>query len=266
MKKPFLTKLNIVIIVILLLVGVISLFTHIIVTKDSLRTSTGTNLCYVIYNNKELNELLDSKKIPKEILDNLSESECNNVTTKMFDKLYDGEEKILDEIDIRSIIKESIIVYEEKSGMDIYSNIEEDLLEVSRKIVENFNDKSLYSEINTISTVSSYYIIPLVIVVILLLAIIVNEKENSPLIVGLLLISISFVSYYFLLEVPRMLYKHISIIKLLNIDLSIKTEEIATSICCVILFIGLFALAIYVVKKVRKIYRRSRVAYLDRYY
>jgi len=266
MKKPFLTKINIVIIVILLLIGVISLFTHIMVTKDNLLTSAGNNLCDVIKNDKNLLDILDTKKIPLEVLDYISENECRNVTIKIFDNLYSEKEVVIDDIDIRLIIKEAVLRYEELYDTDIYNNIEKELIEVSTKISEEFNNVNNYNEIKTITDITGYYYIPFIIVGILLILLIVKEKENSPLIIGLLFTSVSFIGYYILIEVPKIINKHISIIRLLNIDLSIKTEEIATNICCIILFIGLFAITIYVVGKVRKIYRRSRIAYLDKYY
>ncbi len=266
MKKPFLTKLNIVVIVILLLVGVISLFTHIMVTKDSLLTSAGNNLCNVIKEDSNLLNLLDNKKVPKETLDYISENECRNVTVKIFDNLYGEKDIVIDEIDIRLIIRNSILKYETLNDIDIYNNIEEDLIIVSKNITSEFNNTNNYSEIKVISDVTGYYSIPFIVVLILVVLLIVKEKENSPLIIGLLFSGVSFAGYYILVEVPKMLYKHISIVRLFNIDLSIKTEEIATNICCVILIIGLFALTIYVVAKVRKLYWRSRTAYLDKYY
>ena len=266
MKKPFLTKINIVVIVILLLIGVISLFTHIIVTKDNLLTSASHNLCDVIKEDKNLLDLLDSKKIPVETLDYISENECRDVTVKMFNNLYGEKEIIVDDIDIELIIKNSVLKYEILTDMDIYNNIEINLIEVSGKIAKKFNNTNNYNEIKTISNITEYYFIAFIIVAILLILLIVKELENSPLIIGLLFSGVSFIGYYILAEVPKVLYKRISIIRLLNIDLTIKTEEIATNICCIVLFIGLFALTIYVVGKVRKIYRRSRVAYLDKYY
>ena len=267
LNKPSLTKLNIVIIVILLIIGVISLFANIVVKKDNLNKGTNKNIiCNLIKKDEELLKYFDDKKIPLESLDYISNSECEKLNSKILENIKKEDKEAIDSNDIKSIIKESILEYESHTDDDIYEHIDKDLDNISKDIVKQFNDELLYEQIKFISDITNYYILIFIVVIALIVLLVIAEKFNSIPIVGSILFLSSIGLYYLLKEVTQILYRNISIIKLLEINIDKVSSNTSITICSILFGIGAVLLIIYLVKVIKKFFREARIAYINNRY
>ena len=133
-------------------------------------------------------------------------------------------------------------------------------------MVKQFNDELLYEQIEFISDITSYYVIIFIIVIVLIVLMIIVEKFNSNVIVGLVLLLSSIGLHYLLKEVTQILYRNISIIKLLDIDINKVSSNTSLSICSILFVIGALFLAIYLVKTINKFVRDARIAYINNRY
>ena len=257
LNKPSLTKLNIVIIVILLIIGVISLFANIVVKKDNLNKGTNKNIiCNLIKKDEELLKYFDDKKIPLESLDYISNSECEKLNSKILDNIKKEDKEVIDSNDIKSIIKESILEYESHTDDDIYEHIDKDLDNISKDIVKQFNDELLYEQIKFISDITNYYILIFIVVIALIVLLVIAEKFNSIPIVGSILFLSSIGLYYLLKEVTQILYRNISKV----------SSNTSITICSILFGIGAVLLIIYLVKVIKKFFREARIAYINNRY
>ncbi len=265
LNKPLLTKINIVLLVIFLFSGITMLYTSIILSKDSIVSISKSSLYSYIKDSTVLKSFLEDKLISLEALDYISKDECDNVTIKMIDNIYNNESIILSDIDIRLIIKESILRYETTINADIYTNIEDDLLEVSNTIIKSINRENA-DRILVIYDFSSYFYIPLFLSIVIAGLIIYFEKENSIMIIGAIMTLSSLLMYYFFEEVPRILSNNLELLELLGFNKNISKIDVSTNICSIILILGLLLVLVFIGKKSFHAFRRLRTSYLDKYY
>ena len=267
LNKPTLTRLNIVIIVILLITGVISLFANIMVKKNTLYKGTNKNIiCNLIKKDEGLINYFNDKKIPVESLDYISNNDCDRIKDKIFDNIKNDNKKDIDYNDIKSIIRDSIIEYELRTNDDIYEYIDNDLDNITKDIANKFNDELLYEQIEFISDITNNYVIIFIIVIVLIVLLIIVEKFNSTSIVGTLLLLSSIGLYYLLKEVTQIIYRNVSIIKLLDIDLNKVSSNTSLSICSILFATGALFLIMYLAKVIKKFFKEARIAYINNRY
>jgi hypothetical protein len=266
LNRPYVTKLITISTVILLFIGVILLFTNRLLDKDNVKNilTSQNNLSY-IKNNNDINSMLNDKKIPIEVLDNIKEEDVDKIVANGINRLYLRENSLIGSYDIQLIVRKSIIKYEKEHSLDIYTNIDSDLKRVSKNIASEINTSDDIKSFTFINDLSCFSPIFIILGIAAMIFIIIIEKANGLLVDGAIFSGLSIIIYYL---VTTTIYEILGRIKYIDIKNKVLIDSVGTTIsaiCGVMLVIGLIMLAIFAFKFSRKLFRDFRLKYIYKY-
>ena len=264
LNSPFKSRIYIIMIVILFLIGIISLFINVLLSKNNVINSI--NLKEVIINNKELNECLKNRDISKEALEYIDDNVIEKMSIAIIDKLYKGEENLVDKEDILDVIRRSIYKYEGKISDDVYLDVKEDVGIISNIISESINSRENIDRYNTIRSTVFMLMFSLAFAISFSILLLMSEKKGFLVYEGTIFIAVSFIILYLRKPLVNILYNNLDIINLLGINLDKCSKDISSIMCGIIMAIGVVMIFIYIITEGRHAYRKLRTAYLDKYY
>jgi len=264
LNNPIKSKIYIITVVILLFLGVISLFINLTLSKTNV--SKSVDVYKLIKDDSYLNDYFNKKKIPIDILKNIDKDKCNKLSNELINNLYSGTNPLINSVDVKSLIIDSVYEYENKTGEDIYSNISYDLSELVETIVNTINNEENINRFNIVNNATYMYLllIPLSVVFFVLMSL--KEKNNFLIIGGIICIAISLFLIYIKTQLIDVLYNNLEIIDILNMDLKTNSSKSVNIICGIILVVGIIMIAIKLIIEGRHTYRKIRTSYLDKYY
>ena len=266
LNKPLQSKILIICIMILLLFGVISLFTNRLLIKDNVKKiMNNQDIENLIKNDKDLNDILANNKVPNEVLDYITKSDIESLNSKAIDNLYENKKDIIDAKDINKIIKKSINKYEKNKNVDIYSNISKDIEKVTNTMSSNINDEDFVNSYNFINTFSLVFYVNFIISIVFIVILIINEKINGLLFSGLTIVFSALTSYYLITSMVYNILKNIKIIDISNKYLINRISNISETICGILLVIGSILVIIYITISLKKVFREFRMKYVYKY-
>ena len=248
-----------------LLLGIVSLFTNRLLTKDNVKDIlVNQDLPERLKSDNELNKVIEERKIPIESISNIDDDSIVSYLDEGLDRLYSNERPLVKSDEINTIIKKSINKYGKEKSVDIYSNIEEDIKEVSKKIYKNVNVSESIDTFNIVNSSSNVYLVFFLVTIILLIIMILKNKKESTLYIGCIFAGIPIISYLIIKRVSVMILKEIDFINI-NKFLEERISNIAINICSKIFIIGIVLLIIYAVFMTKKILREFRIKYVYKY-
>ena len=254
-KKPH-NYLLIVLLFMLLLLGVMFTFIQFTFSNKGLKKiAKNIDIINYLKSDKEIYSILDDKRIPFEVFDYIDK--------KAYDKQVDlyFEKGIISKDNISSLLVNSIKEYEKITMLDVYSNIDSDVDNISNIIYSKINDEETINKINTLKFIGNISYVFNIISVIITAIIFIKYKDF--LYTGVSYVGVSLVSFislkngtiYNLKE-----YLTMNGINYLNDNLSI--------ICSIYFTIGIIILIIFLIFKVNlglKYIKRSQIDYEWRY-
>ena len=197
-KHSILTPLIIFLLINVLIIYVVLNIGKLVFDKEYITDiSKNIDLKEKIQKDEKLNNYLEERKIPKDVLNYIDEKETKELMEKIIDGLYSDKSSIISNSDMSLIIKKSILIYEEENLEDIYSNIDEEINEFSTVFADSINNKDFLTFFRTSCSIVdgiAYYIV-LILLIMLASIIVILEKETSTLILGAILVLLSFVVY-----------------------------------------------------------------------
>lgn len=266
LNKPIKSKIIIICIMILLIFGVISLFTNRLLIKENVKgIMNNQELDKLIKEDKDLNDLLLENKIPVEVLDNITNSELELLSSKAIDNLYDNKEELINYKVINDIIKKSINTYEKEKNVDIYNNISKNIESISKNMASNINDIDFVYSYNFVNSISCVFYVNFIIMIILLVILIIYEKKNGLLFGGLSIGFSSLSSYYLISNMVYSILGNIKILDITNKYLIKRISAISETICGIILAVGIILVIVYVILSLKNVLRDFRMKYVYKY-
>lgn len=269
LKHSFFTIILISFLIILLILCVLCLFGKNIFNKNYLYKAVEyVDVISFIKDDKELNEMLKNKKIPKEIFEYIDDNKVKEIKKKIIDGFYTNKSSIIEPTEIKMILKDSINFYESKYTLDIYNNIEKEIQSFSIKITNNINDYNFISSFRTIDKivngVTFYILIAILITIIIFISIL--ERKNSLFILGIIFFISSLVIYYVSNQMLTILSKNKLIIDYVSQKFLIEISNIIKPIYIVFFLLGIVLLIVYGMICLKKIIRKIRIYSYDCYY
>lgn len=266
-KHSFITPLIIFLLIITMLLYIVLNIGRFVLNKEFIENvSKNIDLKENIQNNPELNNYLEEKKIPKEVLNNIDKKETKKLMQKIIDGLYSNKSSIISYSDMSLIIKKSILIYEKENLEDIYSNIENDIDEFSIAFANSINNKDFLNSFRMAHSIvngMAYYIL-LALLIMLISIIIILEKETSTLILGAILVLLSIAVYK--IEDALLLKNEIEIVKLIGKDNFTKIVEYIKTIYLTPFAIGIILLIIAIAIIIKLGANKLKVIKYDSYY
>lgn len=268
-KHNFFTPL-----LIFILTSCLICFTFLLIAKKVtdkeyiLEISKNVDIIKLIREDDSLNNLLENKKIPKEVLNNLDKEKEREIYTKIIDSLYTNNSSIIKETDISMFIKDSIIKYEDIYELDIYSNIETDINNFSLEFSNKINDDQLIDSIRNIYNYTNGIAIYIIILITMLsiIGIVFLEKKESLLVLGIIFFLFSIVISYIKESLLKELLEKEFVIKYISNQSISKIGEFFKPIYLIIFVIGIILLSVYLIIVIKKILLKIRLMKYDRYY
>lgn len=241
---------------------------YIFAKENIIDITKNINIAKIIREEKALNDILEEKKIPKEVLDYLDNEKSRELLKKIIDSLYTNNSSIIKETDISTLIKDSIINYENLYDLDIYDNIEEDINNFSLDFSNQINNKeiidsfrSVYKFLNGIT----FYIV-IIITILSIIGIIFLEKKESILILGIIFFIFSIIINYLKDTFIEKLLEDKVLLEYIQKQSILKTEDFFKQIYLTSFVIGIILLLIYLVIFIKKLLLKIRLMKYDRYY
>ena len=179
-----------------------------------------------------------------------------------------NESSIIKSSDISSLIRDSILKYENIYIQDIYNNIEQEINEYSNSFVNNINDQTSIEFFRLIYNATHgiiYYLI-ILLGITFIFGIILLEKKESILILGIIMTISSLTINYVKEEVLRNLLNDKSIIELIGKNNIIEISNSLNPIYLILFLIGIILLIIYVILLIKKILIKVKLSKYDNYY
>ena len=249
-KLPNINLFFIFLLVINIIFGILFSYLNLIINGDGI-TYAFKHLDIPLYleNNKEINSILENKKLPIEIFNYVDKEEYE----KQVDLFFENKEISLE--NIKDLLDNSVKEYDKVHLLDVHANIQEDIEEIAKIIYTNINDKNIINKLNTYSLLGRVGIIFNIISIIISLVFIIKYKN-------LLYTGLS----YTLITIGVYLSLKNEIISITNIfDKNAVTylNNRLANICSIYFIIGIIILVIYLIMNVRKIYRKMKNNYID---
>lgn len=269
LKHKFLTPLLITLFIFCLIVVVAFTFGRWISNKEYVyELVQKIDIVEIIKDDKELKAMLNEKKVPIEIFDYIDKEDKNELLKKIIDGLYSNKSSIIETSDINSLIKNSIIKYEEEYTLDIYNNIEEEISNFSLKIVNILNNENFVKSFRLINEVINgiLYFIIITLALAILLGIILLEKKLAIFILGIIFFISSFAIHYISKNTILNLFKTSFASKYINEEVILEIIELINPIYIIFFAIGVVLLIIYGIIFLKNIMRKIRLMSYDNYY
>ena len=266
LNKPFATKVVIINTTLLLFIGVLLLFTNRLLVKENVtEIFTNQNMVKYIKNNKDINSLLKEKRIPTEVLNNISKDEVDELVLKGINNLYDKKSTLVSGTDILGVIRRSVSKYEKDKQVEIYKNIRIELTRISGDIAEKINTSDDIKAFNIVYATSGFALLFIVLSMITMTVIIVFEKYNGLLIDGLIISGSSIIIYYIVSTMYADILSKMHYIDVNSKVLNDNIRGILSTMCGVLFAIGIIMLIIYVIRYSEKLLRDFRLKYIYKY-
>lgn len=269
MKKPIITQILLIVFIILLFFFTIFMFIRENGSKEQLRVIVETiDIKKYLYDLKEVNILIEEKRLDKEIFSYIDEVDKTIVINNVLDNLYNNKDYLIESSEIKSILRKAIVMYENENSLDIYSNIENEIDEISFTIASNINNKDFMMQFYFIYKIvnSSIFYILLLILIVLFVAIFVIEKSLGFSLNGLVFF-ISFVGLLIFHKnfIPNYI-KGINMLKYFNEGVISNFIMNLSDYYLIEFIIGICLLAIYGIIYLKKILRKMRIIFYDNYF
>lgn len=251
--------------VIFISLTIISLFINILCNKNNIENILiNQNLSSLFIKDKELNKVLDDKKIPKEAITYINEEVLHDYLIIGIDRLYNGEMLLISENEVNTIIKNSINKYEKNKNIEVYSYINDDLKTTSKIISKGISNEDAINTFNIVKNSSNIYIVFMIISIICIVYLFIKSKREAFLYNGLIFMGASILNYYIINKLLINLIKNISFIEI-NKHLLGRVKQISLGVCSIIFVVGVILLVIYLVKYSQKLLRDFRIKYIYKY-
>lgn len=226
--------------------------------------NTKENVKYILdnFNYKEyiledinVNNSIDTYKYSNEVFDYIDKDKYEEIENKIIDNLFDKEETIIEENDIKELLTDSVNKYEIDKMIDTKGNAIEDIDNISSNIASTINKEFLltYKVVNIVSSDLVVYSL-LLVAIILVSVIILKEKRNGCLIGGISMLIYSFVAYSInnnLFNIIKLDDKYFN-----KFDKFVFKLDNFYMICFILSFV---LLLIYIVLLIKKILRDKRI-------
>lgn len=202
----------------------------------------------------EIKNSINNYKYPKEVYNYLDELKINLIKKKIINGLKDNSNSLVIKDDIKEVLDNSVYEYQYISSKEIYSFVSKDINSFSERFTDTLNNNISkgYIFVKNISSGLIYYL-SITISIILLMLIIIFEKNNGFLITGLFLLLYSFFVYYMDKHFIETIFKYIN-----NINVHLD------NLYCICFIIGFVLLLIYIVIKLKKVFRDLRIKSYNR--
>jgi len=265
LNRPNLDRLLIITTSISFIIGIILLFTNIILTREKvLEISKNENILELIKNNEDIKLVFDDNKLPITILDNINKKDINNLVDKSVERVYTGE-NILDDDDIKTLLRNAINKYERKKDIDIYNNIIEDISKTSSKVTRDINNSSNLAYFNSIREMSYFYVLFIIISIVGFALLFVFENINGITIDGIIITLSSIATYYLVNSSKYDIIKQLKFWSVDNIVLNNTINYTLSILCGIVFFVGAIVIIISSTKLIDRGLRELRMKYLYGY-
>ena len=254
-KKPH-NYLLLVLLFMNLLIGM--MFTYMYVTfnqKGFKVIAKNINIPLYLKSEKEIYAIIEEKKIPIEVFNYIDKREYDKQVDLYFDKKEVSKEKI------NGLLSSSINEYEKINMVDVYSNIENDVDNITEIIYSKINDTETRNKINTIIVIGNISYIFNIISTLITIFLFVKYKDF--LYSGISYVGVSIVIFLSLRN--EIIY---NLKDYLNIDGINYLNNNLSNICSIYFVIGIIILTIFLLFKIDYIFKyvkRSRIDYEWRY-
>lgn len=250
-KSPNISLIFIFLLILNIVFGILFSYINVLFNGDGIKYAIkNVNISLYLESNKEINSILNNKKIPMEIFNYIDKEEYE----RQVDLFFDNKEITFE--NIKSLLDNSVYEYDKVNMLDVHFNIQEDIDEISRIIYSNINDKNIINKINTYSLLGKSGIIFNIICIIITLLLIIKYKDL--LYTGLIYTLMVIVIYLSLKN--EIVFKTGDIF---NKNVITYLNNSLANICSIYFAVGIIIIVIYLIVNVRKIYRKMKNNYID---
>ncbi|MBO5143680.1 MAG: hypothetical protein J6C46_11960 [Clostridia bacterium] len=270
MKKPILTKILLIVIAVLLFFFTLLIGARCILSRDNVELLIKSiDVQEHLETSEHVNNLIKNKKLNDDLFSYINTIDYSLVVNDILDNLYNNNDFLIKKEDVEAILKKAIIIYENENSLDIYSNIKDDISELSDIISSNINDKDLIMKFSFIYNTANGYLFDLILFALFSFIIIVFfiEKGLGFGLVGLVFLLASIVMVIFEKKWFPNYINNINMIKYFNEEVVSKLITDSFFQCNSLLFIiSICLLLVYVMIYFKKILRKIRIIFYDNYF
>lgn len=269
LKKKSITVTLLIIYVLALVIFLLLVLGKLIIAKNEIKNLiTDIDVTAYLKENEEINNILNSKKIPKEIFDYVNQNSANELVDSAVDNLYDNNVILINESDVERLIASSIEIYEKKYTVDIYRYIKSDISILASNIANNINNKDLIVSFNFINNLLNdiYLFSALIICIATVILVFLIEKKNAFLLIGIINTVTSAFMFYFNKTLLTNLTANISLLRYIEQKKILSFLEKIQPIYSILFALGILLLFIYLIIYINRIITKSRIMYYDKYY
>ena len=270
MRKPILTKILLVFIVVLLFFFTLLIVARCVLSKDNAKALIESiDVQEHLETSEYVNNLIETKRLNNDLFSYVEKVDRTLVINDILDNLYNNREFLIKSYKIEDILKKAIIIYENENSLDIYSNIKNEINELSNLISSNINNKEFimqFSFIYNIVNGSLFYVV-LFVLIFLIIIVLLIEKSLGFALVGLVLLISSICVVIFEKNWFPNYINNINMIKYFS-------EEVVSNFIIynffkynsILFVISICLLLIYGIICFRKFIRKIRIIFYDNYF
>ena len=206
-----------------------------------------------LLNNETINNSIKEYHYSEEVFNYMDQLQINKIKKKLVNNLYDNKEELINEVEIKELINNSVYEYESRTQKDIFGFVESDVNTFSNEMALKFNDNysSYFQFVKTISNGIIYYS-SIILSIVFIGLIIFYEKKNGLLISSIILICYSIYVFYMDNNFIRIVFNRV-----LKYFESINLHLDKLYIICFL--VGFVLLLIYIVNLIKHWLRDLRI-------